>query len=41
MFQKAMHHTVNTGSVPLVTYFVFRSDAGQDYGSIEGRVIAN
>ena len=29
------HRTVNTGSVPLVTYFWFRSDAGQDYGSIE------
>ena len=29
------HRTVNTGSVPLVTYFCFRSDAGQDYGSIE------
>ena len=29
------HRTVNTGSAALVTYFCFRSDAGQDYGSIE------
>ena len=29
------HRTVNTGCVPLVTYFCFRSDAGQDYGSME------
>ena len=28
------HRTVNTGSVPLVTYFCFRSDAGPDSGSI-------
>lgn len=29
------HRSVNTGSEPLVTFFVFRSDAGHDYGTIE------
>ena len=29
------HRSVNTGSEPLVTFFVFRADAGHDYGSIE------
>jgi len=29
------HRTVNTGSVPLVTFFAFRGDAGHDYGTIE------
>lgn len=29
------HRSVNTGSVPLVTFFVFRGDAGHDYGTIE------
>lgn len=29
------HRTVNTGSVPLVLFFVFDSDAGHDYRSIE------
>lgn len=29
------HRSVNTGDAPLVTFYVFRADAGHDYGSIE------
>jgi glucose-6-phosphate isomerase len=29
------HRTINTGSEPLITFFVFRADAGHDYGTIE------
>lgn len=29
------HRTINTGSTPLRTFFVFRADAGHDYGTIE------
>lgn len=29
------HRSINTGNVPLVTFFVFRGDAGHDYGTIE------
>jgi len=29
------HRSVNTGKEPLVQFFVFRADAGHDYGSIE------
>ncbi len=29
------HRSINTGRVPLVTFFVFRGDAGHDYGTIE------
>ena len=29
------HRSVNTGDVPLVTFFAFRGDAGHDYGTIE------
>src|SRR5699024_346402 len=29
------HRSINTGTEPLVTFFVFRSDAGHDYGTIE------
>lgn len=29
------HRSINTGSKPLVMFFVFRSDAGHDYGTIE------
>lgn len=29
------HRSINTGSVPLVSFFVFRADAGHDYGTIE------
>lgn len=29
------HRSINTGSETLVTFFVFRSDAGHDYGTIE------
>jgi len=31
------HRTINTGSVPLVTFFAFRGDAGHDYGTIEDK----
>jgi glucose-6-phosphate isomerase len=31
------HRSINTGNVPLVTFFAFRADAGHDYGSIESR----
>lgn len=31
------HRSINTGSVPMVTFFVFRADAGHDYGTIETR----
>ena len=33
--QRYAHRSVNTGSVPLVTFFAFRGDAGHDYGTIE------
>jgi glucose-6-phosphate isomerase len=29
------HRSINTGTAPLVTFFVFRGDAGHDYGAIE------
>jgi glucose-6-phosphate isomerase len=29
------HRSVNTGKVPLVTFFAFRGDAGHNYGAIE------
>ena len=29
------HRMINTGTEPLVTFFVFRADAGHDYGTIE------
>ena len=29
------HRSINTGCVPLVTFFAFRGDAGHDYGTIE------
>lgn len=29
------HRSINTGTEPLITFYVFRSDAGHDYGSIE------
>jgi glucose-6-phosphate isomerase len=29
------HRSINTGTEPLVTFFVFRGDAGHDYGTIE------
>jgi glucose-6-phosphate isomerase len=29
------HRSINTGKVPLVMFFVFRADAGHDYGTIE------
>lgn len=29
------HRSVNVGDAPLITFFVFRGDAGHDYGSIE------
>ena len=35
------HRSINTGSVPLVTYFSFRADAGHDYGTIETKGFRN
>ncbi len=29
------HRSINIGTVPLVTFFAFRGDAGHDYGTIE------
>ena len=29
------HRSINTGSEPLVMFFVYRADAGHDYGTIE------
>jgi glucose-6-phosphate isomerase len=29
------HRTINTGKIPLVTFFVVRGDAGHNYGAIE------
>lgn len=29
------HRSINVGTEPLVTFFVFRADAGHDYGTIE------
>jgi glucose-6-phosphate isomerase len=29
------HRSIITGDVPLVMFFVFRADAGHDYGTIE------
>jgi glucose-6-phosphate isomerase len=29
------HRSINTGDKPLITFFVFRGDAGHDYGTIE------
>jgi glucose-6-phosphate isomerase len=29
------HRSINTGDTPLVMFFVFRADAGHDYGTIE------
>ncbi len=29
------HRSINTGTEPLVMFFVYRSDAGHDYGTIE------
>ncbi len=29
------HRSINTGTEPLITFFVFRADAGHDYGTIE------
>jgi glucose-6-phosphate isomerase len=31
------HRSVNTGSVPLVSFFAFRGDAGHNYGTIESK----
>ncbi|MDF2950761.1 MAG: glucose-6-phosphate isomerase [Anaerocolumna sp.] len=29
------HRSINTGNIPLITFFTFRGDAGHDYGTIE------
>lgn len=31
------HRSINAGNEPLVTFFVFRADAGHDYGTIESK----
>lgn len=31
------HRSINTGSEPLITFYVFRADAGHDYGTIESK----
>lgn len=31
------HRSINTGTEPMVTFFVFRADAGHDYGTIESK----
>lgn len=31
------HRSINTGHEPLITFYVFRADAGHDYGTIETR----
>ena len=33
--QRYAHRSINTGAVPLVTFYAFRGDAGHDYGTIE------
>ena len=33
--ERYAHRSVNTGDAPLVTFFVFRGDAGHNYGTIE------
>lgn len=35
------HRSVNTGTSPLITFFVFRGDAGHDYGTIETKGYRN
>ena len=35
--ERYAHRSVNTGVSPLVTFFVFRADAGHDYGAIESK----
>lgn len=31
------HRSINTGKEPLITFFVYRADAGHDYGTIESK----
>jgi glucose-6-phosphate isomerase, archaeal len=31
------HRSINTGTVPLVTFYAFRGDAGHNYGTIESK----
>ena len=35
------HRSINTGEKPLITFFVFRGDAGHDYGTIEDKGFRN
>ncbi len=35
------HRSINTGNAPLITFFVFRGDAGHDYGTIETKGYRN
>lgn len=39
--ERYAHRTVNTGDAPLVTFFVFRADAGHNYGEIERKGYRN
>ena len=35
--ERYAHRSINTGGTPLVTFYVFRADAGHDYGTIESK----
>ncbi|OUS75567.1 glucose-6-phosphate isomerase [Paenibacillus sp. MY03] len=35
------HRSINTGDEPLITFYVFRADAGHDYGTIETKGYRN
>ncbi len=35
------HRSINVGTEPLITFYVFRADAGHDYGSIETKGFRN
>lgn len=35
--QRYAHRSINVGNEPFVTFFVFRGDAGHDYGTIENK----
>ena len=39
--ERYAHRSINTGGAPLVTFYVFRADAGHDYGTIETKGFRN
>jgi len=39
--ERYAHRSINTGMVPLATFYTFRADAGHDYGSIETKGFRN